>query len=545
MSAPNDALVRVQALDGGWETLGVDRYPGIVPEGVAPTWTPAGPESMSFTIRRPPAAFHPDLLADTPVEWLPLGEALGPLWSGYVIESPGHGDQEMSVSCQGWAAAAQDHRTTGFMVHASPDQWQDYRALPGADLTFARTLGKVDTGGRPTLGYAQDDAPVAGQVAALTLDLGPVALARRVTVELERVGGAATGGPSAEDVYLRGHDTPQALAGAVAGTWEDLIAGTPMNWATNLIQSATLATPRRYVTIILHHASGAGPYTPANAPTLAIRRAIVYADPAYEALDASALTATRVLLATLPLVPELDQADTSQIAQTSLPIPELTYLDDDVAPDSLWARANDYHGYMLGVDRLRRLFLRPQGAQPALTVKTRAPGVAFRDASTGSALDVYNRVIVRGAAGDGTPLRVVVDRTGGTGVLGRRGKVRETTLSATAKTDPATMAVLGNLFLDAHARVPMKGTLVVSAPGAVTVRADGSPLDVRELALHVGEAIELADVEDPDAGQLGKAATVAAAAFSPGPPAAMTLSLDNTRTSLDRLMARMGVLQGR
>ena len=79
-----DALVRVQALDGQWETLGVDRLRGIVPEGINPTANPWGSDTLGFTIRRDPSAVWPDLTAFTPVEVFVKGVKR---WSGFVWDS--------------------------------------------------------------------------------------------------------------------------------------------------------------------------------------------------------------------------------------------------------------------------------------------------------------------------------------------------------------------------------------------------------------------------------------------------------------------------
>ena len=79
-----DALVRVAALDGQWEVLGVDRLRGIVPEGINPTANGWGSDTLGFTIRREPGAVSPDLTAFTPVEVFINGVKR---WSGFVWDS--------------------------------------------------------------------------------------------------------------------------------------------------------------------------------------------------------------------------------------------------------------------------------------------------------------------------------------------------------------------------------------------------------------------------------------------------------------------------
>ena len=100
--------IRVQTLDGRWETAGVDRFPGVLPESLRLTANDAGPETCSFELRRRPGDVHPDLGGFTPCE-VEVGGML--VWSGRVKETPtreGGANAGISVEGQGWQYHADD-----------------------------------------------------------------------------------------------------------------------------------------------------------------------------------------------------------------------------------------------------------------------------------------------------------------------------------------------------------------------------------------------------------------------------------------------------
>jgi hypothetical protein len=117
----------------------------------------------------------------------------------------------------------------------------------------------------------------------------------------------------------------------------------------------------------------------------------------------------------------------------------------------------------------------------------------------------------------------------------RRGFTRSTRLDVQAATDPASMELLGDLFLAGHARPPFKGSLTVTGD-VVTDRLTGKRLTPLEVASRAGELIELADVIDPISGDTGRVAAIASSNYSRG---VANLALDQDRGSFEALQARM------
>jgi hypothetical protein len=195
-----DAVVRLQALDGQWETAGVDRLRGIVPEDISLSANGWGPDTASFTLRRDPGAVHPDLTAFTPCEVEIAGEVV---WSGRVRETPTKDgqDPQISVQGQGWQYHLDDDVYERFYVHTRLSDWKDVRTFPDAPLANFGTAGQVQSEGRAvTFGWANGAILAAGARVGVTLDLGPNASWRRIVALFERQGGTAS-----ETITVRAH----------------------------------------------------------------------------------------------------------------------------------------------------------------------------------------------------------------------------------------------------------------------------------------------------------------------------------------------------
>lgn len=123
----------------------------------------------------------------------------------------------------------------------------------------------------------------------------------------------------------------------------------------------------------------------------------------------------------------------------------------------------------------------------------------------------------------------------------RRGFVRSTELSVQAPTDPASMTMLGDLFLQFHARPPFKGSLTLDGV-VVKELTTGRKLRPVEVARRTGELIRLADIIDPYTGTKGRDALMVTASKQ---AAVVNLALDEDRGSFEALLSRMSVAQGR
>lgn len=125
-TAGPEVVVRLQSLDGTWETCGVDRAAGIFPENVTLSSDSWGPKTASFDLRRDPMLPWPDVLAFTPVKIEVDGQLV---WSGRVSETPSREGAEsvMSVTCEGWQAHLDDDLVDRMWVHDDLTAWKDYR----------------------------------------------------------------------------------------------------------------------------------------------------------------------------------------------------------------------------------------------------------------------------------------------------------------------------------------------------------------------------------------------------------------------------------
>jgi hypothetical protein len=137
-----EAIVRLEALDGVWETCGVDRLRGLHPQGIQPTWNDWGPDGLSFQLHRDPGAIYPDLSAFTPCE-VEIGGRV--IWDGRVRETPSD-DNAISVQGLGWQYHLDDDTYERVYVHTRLTDWQDLRSYLGCRLDFCTQAGFVETG---------------------------------------------------------------------------------------------------------------------------------------------------------------------------------------------------------------------------------------------------------------------------------------------------------------------------------------------------------------------------------------------------------------
>src|ERR1035437_482485 len=148
-----DATVRLQALDGTWETCGADRAIGVDPESVGCTHNEWGPDKASFQLHRSPIAIWPDLGSFAPVE-IEIGGVL--VWEGRTGETPlkEGAEQVINVQCEGWQYQTDDDVYQPLYVHSKLTDWKDCRSFLGEDLTAFTTAGVVSAStGALTIGW--------------------------------------------------------------------------------------------------------------------------------------------------------------------------------------------------------------------------------------------------------------------------------------------------------------------------------------------------------------------------------------------------------
>ncbi len=396
-----DLTVRLQALDGVWETCGAGRYGGIVPENFTAS-ADRGPGTCSFDLKRDPGAIHPDLGAYTPAEVEVNGTLV---WSGRVRETPTREGAERSISVQGqgWQFHLDDDVFQQSYVHTRLGDWKDMRSTPGAALSGAGlagvaempAAGQVTTeGGVIYLGYPA--GTYVTKAVGVVLDMGPDARAKHVTIDWGSSFNFAT-----SQLHARGADAPSNIGwGYPAGdVWEDAFMLVNNGTSIFATSGASFAIPRRYVQIF-HYING----TNGGDVWWTLKRVLIATDDTYHASNQSALTATQVIKDALGRGTKLLSTDQSKIAATTFQIP-------DYAPDGYRTprehidAVNAFHDYEVKVDEHRRLVFQPRPSIATLEVGDWS-GADFDDASANSGEEIYNRVIVQAQDYLGQPVWV-------------------------------------------------------------------------------------------------------------------------------------------
>lgn len=118
----------------------------------------------------------------------------------------------------------------------------------------------------------------------------------------------------------------------------------------------------------------------------------------------------------------------------------------------------------------------------------------------------------------------------------QRTKIITTGLNLTT----AAAEVIADLFLTRHSTTPFRGTLKVVGEGVRDVLT-GRPVQPHELAIRVGDRIRFPNRTDPDTGQLGREGTITNVTYDAEANAA-TVTIDNTRSNLEALLARLGAV---
>lgn len=397
--------LRVQTVDGAWETLGVDRYPGVMPQDIAPSWNPKGPDALSFTMQRSPIFRHPDLDPFTPIEYMPDGRDT-PTWSGFTVEAPA-APGALSVQARGWQYHGDDDVVRRLYVHEDLRAWIDVRQRPEATLsrigTAAGTVQVGDAGiviGWPKGVTVGGGAPVVG----VMLDCGddPAFWPAAVSIDFNK--NTYTALAANWRFNIRNNNSPDIAVNSV--DYED--AYTQDNAVANgdyRNQDATFTTKRRYVAILFYYFGGGG--VTGEDDLYKVTGIRLFGKSAYRVNGQSVLLASDVLLDLfgMPATTPLLSTDRSLVASTALPLRHLTLTDE--TPMAAADRVNAYHNYRLKVDHFRRLIFQPQSDRAILAVDLSKAGAEFQDASLHSGQAIYNKVIVRGRSGSGADLRAV------------------------------------------------------------------------------------------------------------------------------------------
>ena len=174
-----------------------------------------------------------------------------------------------------------------------------------------------------------------------------------------------------------------------------------------------------------------------------------------------------------------------------------------------------------------------------------------QDFTSGYAFTFQNLNVSTGVGGDTTPsIRVgkadtssakatdpaIATRSATLAEL--RGIRRTYNLQVPGVQTTATLAAIGDAWLFDHFRAQFRGTVAITGPQALRQFTTGDPVHPSRLLLQAGELIQLTDRIDPDTGQLGRDARIAAVQYTHDDETC-SIELDNRRDNLQTFLNRL------
>jgi hypothetical protein len=465
-----EATVRVQPLDGPWQTLGTGRYRGIGYEQLEASANAWGPDQLSFTLKAPAGTQRPDLLPYTPVELEIDGVTC---WAGRIKARPAD-DSAMTVNCEGWQYHLDDDDYERKYVHTRLADYADTRGILSADLASMDQAGTINVdAGIVTLGYPNGAVVTLGHGVAVTFDAGPDSTFIRAVLSAE-----SSFNTTSAQLYLIGHDTPYWGNSAGGSTRDDYVTAQAITAApwTAAAQAQTFAAtnPRahRYVTILLWNTTS-GTY--GADVWVKIRSLQMFRAAAYESGNTSILKADTSSKDALAFAPQLNQSP-SLISAGTFSIPEYA-MSAYTTPRQVMQAVNAFENYRqkVGGPDLRTLVFDPKPSGALLEVGNWS-AAQFSDASVAGD-QIFSKVIVDATGPDSA--RLVSKRTQSGTLVDRRNYTR-TMVHARSSVggDAAVADRFGDLWLTEHKTTPFAGTLVVdgrTASGASAPEARRCP----------------------------------------------------------------------
>lgn len=515
------AVIRCDPLDGVWQTLGTDRYRGIVAESIEASANPWGPDQLSFMVKTvEPAALRPDLLPYTPVE-LEVDGML--VWSGRVKARPST-EQEHSVQCEGLQYHLDDDVLDRVWVHTRLGDYRDTRTFLTAPLGSFTVAGQVATdGGAIAIGWPNGAVVAITTCVGVTLDLGPSSTAKRLVM-----------------TWNSSNNDANAVFFARACDSEDPIFGTSndffsfaMNSGASGTSTGTVATARRYVHLFLIHSGSAG--TLGADVQLQIKTVQVFRDTAYESGNASILMADTVIKDARALAPLLSQSD-DYITAGTFAIPEAATQGYQSPREIIeWANAYENFRTKVGGPQLSHLVYDVKPTLPLFEVGEWS-GAEFADASV-SGEEIYSRALVDGSGPDGA--RIVSSQTQTGTLADRNGVTRTRVLPIRSAMTQAVADRFADLWLDEHRTAPFAGKL--SATNGIRRFLGGGSVPAHEMLLMAGERINFAHRLDPDTGAWGRVGTIAGVRYREADES-VEIDIDDRRDHFEKILGRYGIL---
>lgn len=397
-----EAVIRVESLNGVWETIGSDRSVGISAEGIQLQSNEWGADTASFTLKRDAGAMWPDLLAFTPVE-IEIGGLL--VWDGFISQTPTNEADGGSVNIQakGWQYHLDDDSAEKYWVHSRLADWKDARSFPTTNLNYFRQGQTASSDhGAITLGWPDGSYLQTNCWAGIVLDLGEANSAASVSLTWEVPTGSTRLGSSAN--LKVSAKTSDSIASLTAG----VDAFTPASMGatgSRITTGGTWAAPKRYVFIGMQWIGTAGAAAAdysIKILSISVGNKTTYYDSVTKLLTGARPSDT--VKDTLILAPLLSQSTTS-ISNSAFTLPHMSAVDSAMTAREYMTTANSYEDNTLKIVPGRQIVFAPKVDTPSTSIGSWG-GSRFSDASSNSSDELYNRVVVEGTGPDDQPLSI-------------------------------------------------------------------------------------------------------------------------------------------
>ncbi len=343
MGQDKSVTVRMQTLDGVWETVGSDR--------------------------------------DGRVKETPVREA----------------ERVVNVQGAGWQYHLDDDVYEHCYLKSSLSDYKDMRGVPGAELGIARAnaAGQVTASGRQIyLGWPGGTALNNLAFVGVLLDLGPSSTAAAISIDWESSNNTANA-----TFFARTWSLPTTAGGGGSDAFTFIL-----NTGASGTTSGTFGSPQRYVQLFVF--SGITGTTAVD-HYVKLNGVRVFTSTTYQSSGVSVLKATQIISDALDRATILLSDDRSGIdpdGTVTFAFPEFALVGQKT-PREVIDAADSVHGYRKQVAVRRRMIYEPRPSVPLVEIGA-WPGSAFDDASANDGEEIYNRVLVTGTGAGGEPLVV-------------------------------------------------------------------------------------------------------------------------------------------
>ena len=415
-----DVTVRLEVLNGVWETCGAGRALEVLPESVSFGANEWGPDKASFTLRRNPWGVWPDLLAFTPVE-IEVGGVV--CWEGRTGETPikAGAEQQINVQAEGWQYHLDDDVYKRMYVHSTLSDWKDVRSNPDANLAgwaaapqvqaesgaIVLTIPKGTTVGpsseEPAVGVFLELPDYAKYVVVRGEATGPDGYGTEVFV---RAGANVNEGTAVSKVgiILDGSGAPLGfnMAAEVTGSPAFLVIYAGVI-TSELVDVAEDVTWRLRIVEVFTECTTDGWGTDSNEIAIELKAGDAYGSSEGSQLNASIVAQDAIERATLLLSKDYTQINAAH--DDVFPIPSLV-MSSFQTPRQMIEAVNAYNNWTAMIDTQRRLVYQKRPAEPLLEFGAWS-GEESEDTSAGEGSEIFNRVIVEGTNAEGVPVSYV------------------------------------------------------------------------------------------------------------------------------------------